>query len=311
MKASSEKRKAIKYQIVYPLIIAFAAIGASYLVMHYSQNFYLESTKPPEIAVASDGALSLTLEGDRDDIYILWETDGGNLRPAEADPGFQEGRQRPGNGYMVYTHCDDAVYWDGDDAAGVEFETANVRAVIYYLTEGRELEYIGSASVERQASITVTKEDGVTVKAEEQRYFSNPVPPSGVQDEGEIYCIKEDDTGKTFRYRTYPEIALDDDSYQVLIWQSEEPCMGETNLAQGLVPVGEVKKDEDGQEVFFSLIRAVDTITVYGEKVGADTEIAAFLVDQDIYQQKEPFSDEQKQNLAAYSFSAASEDAEK
>jgi len=195
---SKEQIKSVKNQILLPIFIAAVAIGASYLLMHYAGKFFQSQTAPLQITVAEDGSLSMAVEGDRDDLYILWETDGGSVRPVEADTYFIHVDDKNNRGYICYTHCDDRVVWDAFDASGEEFETATVRAILYHVTEGEKKDFVGSESVETEVTITLRQDGGNTVKATD-RYFSNPIKKSTSSDWSEIYVLKEDAESLTFR----------------------------------------------------------------------------------------------------------------
>ncbi|MCD8117884.1 MAG: hypothetical protein LUE29_00080 [Lachnospiraceae bacterium] len=296
------KVKAFFLQVLGPLAVFIVAIFIMYELLLMGENYMDETINEVKIALGEDGELSISLDGTRDDIYILWETDGGSVTPLVEDEDFSH--IDDSYHYICYTYCDDGIRWDPLDATGDEFELATVRATIYYITEGQTKDYIktNSDNVEMQLTITLrVDEDGTVTEVEdEDHYFSNP-QKKGVSDTwSEIYVVSQDEDGITLRYRTNADIVVEsDDTAYVLIWENEDGLISETDLASGIFPVAGISEEEDENHVCY--IRQSDMVTVLWRDLetltdasgSAYTEVKAYLVDQSIYE-NETFTEEQK-----------------
>ena len=64
----------------YSLLIATIATVAFFAVLQWGNDYAKEKTGTLEIKVAEDGKLSVDYNyDDKDEVYILWETDAGNI----------------------------------------------------------------------------------------------------------------------------------------------------------------------------------------------------------------------------------------
>lgn len=291
------KRQAVFREILFPLLVGFIAIGASYLLLYYGEKYFDSQTEPVAITLNEDGTLSVSLEGERDNIYILWETDGGSVTPTEENPDFSHLKDENNRNYICYTFCDDKIIWNNKDASGEEFETATVRAIIYYVTEDQKKDYVGSEGVETELTITLHMEEDGTVTQSEDRYFSNPVKKGSTDTWSEIYVVKEDEKSVTLRYRTSEDVGTDENEILVLCWENEEGIISQTDLAAGLFPDVTVSEETNHQ----TQIKQSDLITFYKSDVNKETEISAFLVDSSIYE-NDSFSEEEKLGNAMYRY---------
>lgn len=263
------------------LLIGFLAVGAYVLILDLAGKYFEENvTNSLYIEVTKDGELSINYSKTDEEIYVCWETDGGTVKPAKENEKFKEQYNETNKWYQAYTEVQENVVWDGKDASGDEFSTANVRAIIYEKSQedGKDQYYLGEYI--KEISITVSMKDGEVKKAKD-RYFSNPVKKDAEDEQwNEIYIIDESEENKTLRYRTSEDLSkADEDKIYVLCWESEGKIIAETNIVEGSIPHYKVEEDAKYKEQ----LTTVNTVTVKA-KDGETVNVEAFLVDSECYQ---------------------------
>lgn len=274
-----EKIKKIMVQGGFSVIIAVVAMSLYLTVMYFSNKYFESQTKPAVLTVTEDGKISVSgFEKEENEvIYILWETDGGNIKPAEKNELFKEQWEDENNKwYYVNTEIDESIIWNSSDADGLEYTTANVRAIVYSYEASANKDQYYMGNYVNQMNITVTVKDGKIVQANESRYFSNPVRSGDDSDWSQIYVINESDDGKeTYRYRTGKKIK---DEILFLCWESDDKIINETKYEMGLYPECLINSDNKENNILV----AKDTITIDKNK-SDEKKISAFLIDEDTY----------------------------
>ena len=115
----------------YSLLIATIATVAFFAVLQWGNDYAKEKTGTLEIKVAEDGKLSVDYNyDDKDEVYILWETDAGNIAAECKENEFPE-QANSATGYYSYSHSSEKAVWNPEDADGNCYDTATVRAVLY------------------------------------------------------------------------------------------------------------------------------------------------------------------------------------
>lgn len=265
----------------YTLLIALVAIGSSLAVLQWANDYLKEKTKELEIKVAADGTLSVDYNyDDKENVYILWETDGGSVTTQTSDKEFeeQEENKKYTNGYYSYGHSADCAKWQPEDADGNTYKTATVRAVLYEKNEK------SSYNLENYIlEITVTLEYGVdgNVKKADDRFFGNPVRSNSDEDWSQIYCIEETEDMYTYRYRTGHEI--DKEDVLILCWKSADEILSETDYANGLCPNNTILENNSNK----TELKAVTTVSCKKNLFDKAGNIQAGLITEDTYKKTE------------------------
>lgn len=273
------KLKNIMIKGGFSVIIAVVAMSLYLMAMHFANKYFENITKPAEIVVNEKGEISIQgFETEKNEIiYVLWETDAGNIKPVKENQVFKEQNEKKNNKwYYVNTAIDEAVAWDSKDADGYEYTTATVKAVIYsYNKEEKNNQYYMGNYV-NEMNITVTIKNNKIVKAEKERYFSNPIRKDDSDDWNQIYIIDEDENGNiTYRFRTGSEIK---EEILILCWEAEKEILSETDYKAGLYPECKISDDNANKKN----IIAKNTITVKGNN-NAECNISAYLISEDAY----------------------------
>lgn len=290
-----EKLKQIMIKGGFSVIIALVAMSAYLLVMYYSNQYFNKVTAPAEIRIGSDGEISIPdFEADEDEvIYILWETDGGNIKPVRENKLFSDQYNKEDNKwYYANTAISEGIKWDSTDADGNEYTTATIRAIIYSYNEadGKDQYYMGNYV--NQLMITVTIKDGQVVKADEERYFSNPVRSGEDKNWTQIYNIDENENGdKTYRYRTGMDIEED---ILILCWESDDEILSETDYKIGLYPQCRILKSNMNKNILLT----TSTITIEKSKTDGSS-ISAYLIEEDVYDNVDNGIDEKDKKYRA------------
>ena len=121
----------------YSLLIATIATVAFFAVLQWGNDYAKEKTGILEIKVTEDGKLSVDYNyDDKDEVYILWETDGGNIAAECKENEFPE-QENSATGYYSYSHSSEKAVWNPEDADGNRYETATVRASAHCGTQHR------------------------------------------------------------------------------------------------------------------------------------------------------------------------------
>ena len=273
-----EKLKQIMIKGGFSVLIAVAAMGAYLFVMYLANNYFNKVTEPLKITINDNGELSLNFEKEEDEIiYILWETDAGNIKTVNDNELFSEQSKLENNRwYYVNTSLNENIIWDSEDIDGYEYSTATIRAVIYsYNKEDKKDQYYMGNYV-NEITITVTLNNGKVIEAENERYFSNPIRKDETNDWSQIYLISEDENGlQTYRYRTGKKI---DDEVLILCWESDDNILSETDYKSGLYPKCKIlEENKDKMNIL-----AKTTITIDKHK-SIEKKISAYLIDQSSY----------------------------
>lgn len=285
----------------FSLLIATVAMLAYFLILRFSNWYFSEHVKEISLSVTTTGELSIDYEKTKEEIYIYWETDGGNLVPVEKNDKFKEVYESQGNHYIAYTQATEAVKWNPEDADGNRYTTATIRAVVYKKEDGKNNYYISENGHIKELLITITNINGKIVKTEE-RYFSNPVRESAGEDWVQIYEIeKPTDNTYNLRYRTGKNLKEESNITYVLCWQSEKNILGETDLLSGPMPHYQALKEKKNEKI----LRATFGITVDASQIETE-KIEAYLVESSIYE-KESFTEEEKKYKATIDVKKVSE----
>jgi hypothetical protein len=268
----------------YALLIATVATVAFFAVLQWANNYVQDKTTPLEITLNEDGTLSVDYQyDDKDRVYILWETDGGNITADDKSGifGEQDGK------YYAYSLSNEYAYWNPEDADGNCYSTATVRATLYVKDE--ENIYKPENYV-MAIDITLMYEDGKITQADD-RVFGNPVRQGSDENWSQIYCIQETEDILTFRYRTGEKI--DTDSVLILYWEAEDEILSETDYANGFYPECTLSEDNQDQKS----LKAVSMISCKKEKLAENEKISACLINEEAYQ-SDTVKEEDKANMA-------------
>ncbi len=249
------------------LIIATIAIGAYLLVMHLADSYFQKSTEGLKITVEKSGEMSINYNGDnKENVYILWETDGGSLTPNTSAEIFKAQFEKEDNKwYYANTLVTDSVKWQKEDADGNKYVTATVRAILY--EKNKNQNPYDMSNYINEITITITKKGDFVVK-DSTRFFSNPIREDGSENWSQVYIIEENKDFITYRYRTGQKI---DDGELMLCWETDSDILYKTSYKDGLYPNCTIEKDDKGE----SSLTAVNDISVLFEK--KDSEIRAYL----------------------------------
>lgn len=260
----------------YTLLIATVATVAFFAVLQWANNYVKEETGELEIHLAEDGKLSVDYNyDDKDNIYILWETDGGHINASYQPEEFVQQDQDKENSlkYFCYSHSGDTAVWEPEDADGNNYQTATVRAILY---EKEESNPYSLENYVTEIQITLTEKNGKIEKSAD-RLFSNPVRADGNENWSQIYCIKETQDYCTYRYRTGEKV--DKDDILILYWESDQSILSETDYAKGFYPeCSLVQNNQDKNE-----IKAATTISCKKGELINGSKIKASLIGEAAY----------------------------
>lgn len=259
----------------YALLVATVATVGFFAVLQWSNDYVKEKTGELEISVDKDGYLSVDYNyDDKENVYILWETDGGTIKSDHKSEVFLEQESDDKNkGYYSYSLSNEKAYWTPMDADGNTYDTATVRAVLY---ERDTDDIYKLENYVTEVTITLSYADGKVTETEE-RLFSNPIRDGGDKNWSQIYCIEESDNGYTYRYRTGEEINKDE--VLILCWESKEENISETDYAKGLYPTCTTVEDNSDKK----LLKAVTTMGCSKDKITDMTQIEAYLINESTY----------------------------
>lgn len=276
----------------FAVIVGVIAMSLYLCVITGAQKCSSDNITPVEIKLTDEGNLYLNyVYKDKDELMVLWETDGGTIKPSKKNSEFSEQYTDNNKWYYSYGKVADEFVWDSKDADGHEYQTATVRAVLYEKTEGKSQYFIKEAASEVQISLTY--KDGKVVKADE-RIFSNPVRKDSEKDWSQIYMINEGENEiNTYRYRTGKDIP--DEEYLFLRWEADEPILSETDVHNGLIPKCGVLNSNKNKKTLVQ----INTISIFKESEKG--KITAFLVSDEHYE-KEEVDEKDKINKAELEF---------
>ncbi len=280
----------------YAVIIASIAMAIYLFVIDMGNKYMKNIAVPLKISIDENGYLSTNYGGDTKDVYVLWETDGGCIKPADREEILSEQYTEGNKWYFAYATPGQKVKWESTDADGNEYETANIRASVYAAGGGNTVYYV--YDFVNETSITVTDINGKTEKADD-RLFSNPVRKGDREGKwSQLYEVSADgDAMKTYRYRTGEKIEAG--SELVLCFEANDSVLCETDLIRGTVGGFSAKAANSEKKT----LKAVSMISFNPVAVKQTDKliIEAFLADKSVYE-KEDISDSEKQHIAAIEF---------
>lgn len=264
--AKRNRNRVFMNKIVMPLLVALAAGFVSLLLIAFCGDLYasLMNREVPTIQVEADGTLHMELAGNTEDIYILWETDGGNLSAVSPNEDFKEQYCEENLGYQLYAQCDEKVVWSPEDADGNRYTTATVVATVYTKSEEEGINCYFIDYTIHQDAATVTCQDGIVTKEETDRYFCNPVREGGDNDWTQIYAIKMEEDKTVYRYRVgYDLSKIIENQSLIICFESTEPVLYETDYLAGLYPLITIAEETEAK----SSLSGVQAVTVYNQDI--------------------------------------------
>ncbi|MBE5940463.1 MAG: hypothetical protein E7266_08705 [Lachnospiraceae bacterium] len=253
----------------YAVILATIAMALYLLVIEMGDRFIANQTVPLKITIDENGYMYTNYGGDKEDVYVLWQTDGGNIQPVEKNEKLAGQYEEGNKWYFAYTGPNEKVKWSSKDADGFEYEKATIRATVYLAEQTTGVfhvyEYIN------EVSVTVEEKNNTVVKAED-RYFSNPVRKGEDKDWSQIYKISsDDDKTETYMFRTGSEIKNAEN--MILVWEANSEILNETDLISGTVDGFKVNPEKSGK----GIIAATPSITVNSQNMSSDFYMEAYL----------------------------------
>ncbi len=259
----------------YAVILATVAMALYLFVLEMGNKFIESQSVELKVTIDENGYLSTNYGGDKKDVYVLWQTDGGCIKPVKENNNLKAQNEEGNKWYFAYTGPNEKIVWDKADADGSNYSQATIRATVYLSKEAtgpfHVYEYISDAS------ITVEKKDNKTSKCG-NRLFSNPVRESSDKEWSQIYEVSKDgSTNKTYMYRTGSDIKNAKD--MMMVWEANESNINETDLIQGTVSssagsgVFGVNAANSGKKI----IMAVPSITFNVDNIGEDFHVEAYL----------------------------------
>lgn len=290
-----EKLKLFMQRGGLTLLIGFLAVGAYLFILDVANQYFDKNvTNSLYISVNENGELSVNYSKTDEEIYVCWETDGGNIKPVEQNSEFQEQYKEDNKWYQAYAKVHDKVKWDSMDADGNQYTTANVRALIYQKSEQEEKNQYYLGDFVKDLTITITVKDGKVEKAED-RYFSNPIRKGEEESWNQIYIVDRTENTYTLRYRTSENLSKkDNDKIYVLCWENDENIMAETDIIEGSIPNFSYILEEN--ESLTDRLNTVNTVTLdFKDTNFKEANIVAFLVDSEKYKS---YQQEDKEYIA-------------
>lgn len=263
------------------LIVAFAV----YIVgVEVATSCYSDVNAPVKMTIDEEGYLGIQyVYEDHEEIHVLWETDGGNIKPLTENEDFIGQNTEENLGYFCYTNVLEKAVWSPEDNDGSKYTTANIRALVY-----EEISHAGKYCLEGyfiELYMTVTlDETGRVVKAETDRYFSNPIREGDDEEWSQIYAIFQGDNGETtYRYRTGSDIDTSVNLYAR--WQCNEAILSQTDIPAGYIPEFTTVNTTSNLKT----LTQINTVTVDTTTLDSGKEyvIEAFLVEEDYYDDAE------------------------
>ena len=89
----------------FSVIVAVVCMSLYLGVMSTAQKCSADSLEPVEIKLTDDGNLYLNyIYDDKDDLMVLWETDGGTIKPSKENSDLKEQYTEDNNGIMHMVH---------------------------------------------------------------------------------------------------------------------------------------------------------------------------------------------------------------
>lgn len=288
-----ERFKEIMNKGGWTILIMFIALGIYVIGVDYASSCANEVNAPVTIEISEDGQLYVKyIYEDYKNLHVLWETDGGNIKPVNENDKFKEQYTDENKGYFCYTNVAEKVQWNPSDADGNNYTTANVRALLYQEMESQSVYNMQDYIIELYLTVTLD-ENGKAIEAKE-RYFSSPIREDGATDWNQIYPIFEGEDGNvTYRYRTGTFVDGTKEIY--LRWSCSEPVLSETDILSGYVPSFKISTTVKN----LNNLTQINTVTVDTSALesGKDYNLEAYLVESE-YFDDENISEENKMHKA-------------
>lgn len=272
--AKRDRTRVLMNKIVMPLLVAIAAISLSLLLIQLCGRLYADmlNREVPKIQVETDGTLHLDMPGETENIYILWETDGGSIAPVSENENLKEQYCEENLGYQLYAQCDEKVVWSPEDADGSRYTTATIAATVYIKSEEEGISCYFIDYTIHQTAATITYKNGTVTKEETDRYFSNPIREEGGSDWAQIYAIKTEDDKVVYRYRVGYD--LSESTSLAVCFESSDAVLYETDYLAGLYPSINISQEAEAK----SLLSGVQAVTVYKKDMEyGNTTINAYM----------------------------------
>ncbi len=215
----------------YAVILATVAMALYLLVLEMGNKFIESQSVKLAVTIDENGYMSTNYGGDKKGVYVLWQTDGGCIKPVNKNEDLNAQYEEGNKWYFAYTGPNEKVKWEKEDADGFNYSEATIRATVYYTKEEKGPFYV--YEFVNEASVTVKKENSKTVKTTD-RLFSNPVREGEDKEWSQIYQVSKDTANtKTYMFRTGSEIK--NPEKMILMWEANEEILSETDLIQGTV----------------------------------------------------------------------------
>lgn len=275
----------------YAVLIAVAAMAAYLTAMYYANQYFNKITEPAELEINENGEIYLKgFEAGEDEIiYIMWQTDSGNIKPLEEEKIFKEQYEKKNdNNYYFNSSLDKKIIWDKKDSDGNNYVTSTIRAIVYRYN-GKDV--YNMENYVNEFTITIESKEGVTKKSKEKRMFSNPIRENGNIEWSQIYILEENDENVTYAYRTGEKIKED---VMMLCWEADKNILRKTDIGKGLNPTVKYNSDEK------KLLETTNIVTVQKPE-NKNENIYAYLINEDAYnKRKEGIDEKEKKNKASF-----------
>lgn len=283
------KKKAYFYQLGVPFLVVVAAIGLSYLIMGFSDNWFKSRIGELKI-ISKDDYLYTNYVKDEEDIYMYWETDAGSLALDKSET-FDNTNSL---GYYLYSDTTDKIKWNPKDNDGNTYEKATIRAYIYKKTENKDIYNL--ENVFKEMLITVEMKEGKIVETQE-RFFGNPLRQGNENNWNQIYVFDVSDDGITsFRYRSGEKVNVNVSA--VLCWEAEKAVLSETDLFAGSSKGYGILNSNSNKTLLKPVDdRPVNTMSIKNIEAEKPINIQAYLVNYESIG-KETFEEKEKYHKA-------------
>lgn len=283
-----EKIRKIMVNGGYSAIIAVVAMIAYLTAMYFANDYFNKVTEPATLDINDKGEIYISgFEAGEDEIlYVLWETDGGSIKPLEEEDIFKEQYEKENMNYYYNTSLNKKIQWNKKDADGNNYSTSTIRAIVYRYDNKN---VYNMEDYVNEFTITVTSKENKTVKAEKERYFSNPIRENSDGKWNQIYIIEENEKNITLRYRTGETI---EEEMLALCWEADKKILKKTNISEGLTPV--IKYEDESNDFLIT----TNTITIDKKNNGGEY-VKAYLIDENVYEKYESGISEKEKNHIA------------
>lgn len=265
-----EKFKTFMVQGGLVVIIAVVAMSLYLTAMYFGNKYFEKATEPAKLTVNEEGIIYLDgFEKEKsENIYIMWETDAGNISPVDKSEIFED--DTDSLGYVVNTNYNEKIKWSNKDSNGLTYEEATVRAVVYSYEENSKEDIYYMGNYVNEYTITVKSTESV-IKKSDDRFFGNPVRQNSSKDWSEIYPVEESNGRVSYRYRTGNDI---DEKNIVLCWESDKNVLMAADYEKGINDCKTVSEEKS------TALLGNSIITINSDE---ETTLKAYLVSEDVY----------------------------